>query len=246
MMFDQTNQTTDDKAGGPPAMLANVTDDFVRQGFIRKVYGILSVQLVFTFLVALPIQQADHAWIIQNRPLCQFAMILSIGLVLGVSCCCQDAMRNFPTNYGILFLVTLCQAVIVGFVSNMYTAESVALAVALTAGIFFGLTVFAMTTSIDTTGFGHYLAAAVWGLFLTSLLCMFFPYSPMMQKIFAGAGAIIFSMYIVYDTQLIVGGKHTKHRFAIDDYCFAALNIYLDIIHLFLYLLQLFGQRDGR
>merc|ERR1719198_1558127 len=100
-----------------------------------------------------------------------------------------------------------------------------------------------MTTKTDFTGFGPYLFAALLGLILMSFLCMFFPYSPMMQKVMAGFGAILFSFYIVYDTQLICGGKHKKHQFGVDDYVFAALNIYLDIINLFLYLLSLFGDR---
>lgn len=75
-----------------------------------------------------------------------------------------------------------------------------------------------------------------------------------------------FEGYIVLDTQMIVGGKHSRYRFTIDDYCFdrasvpsfgsdfcfaweimgtcqAAIAIYLDIVNLFLFLLQLFGER---
>ena len=63
-----------------------------------------------------------------------------------------------------------------------------------------------------------------------------------MQKIYAGTGALLFGGYIVYDTQLIIGGKH-RNKFAIDDYVFAAINIYLDVINEFLYLLELFGDR---
>jgi len=40
-----------------------------------------------------------------------------------------------------------------------------------------------------------------------------------------------------------MGGKHQKVQFGVDDYVFAALNIYLDIINLFISLLQLMGSR---
>ena len=53
-------------------------------------------------------------------------------------------------------------------------------------------------------------------------------------------GALIFSLYIVYDTQLMMGGKH-KYSLSPEEYIFAALNLYLDIINLFLYLLSIFG-----
>ena len=45
------------------------------------------------------------------------------------------------------------------------------------------------------------------------------------QNLYAGAGCLIFSCYLVYDTQLIVGGEHKKYQFGLDDYVFAALNI---------------------
>jgi len=52
---------------------------------------------------------------------------------------------------------------------------------------------------------------------------------------YCGCGALLFSFYIVYDTQKMLGsyGGH-KVQFSVDDYCFAALNLYLDVINLFL------------
>jgi hypothetical protein len=219
--------------------LKSLTNQAVRKGFIQKVYGILSVQLIVSALIAAPIAMMH----IQAR-VAQACMMISLCTVLAVSCCTKAA-RTFPTNYCFLFVITVCESVIVGFISEMYTLPSVMMAAGLTGFIFVGLTIFAFTTKKDFTGCGPYLYACLLGLILTSLLCVFFPFSPMMQKIQAGAGAIIFSFYIVYDTQLIVGGKHTKHEFECDDYVFAALAIYLDIVNLFLYLLQLFGDRDN-
>ena len=60
--------------------------------------------------------------------------------------------------------------------------------------------------------------------------------------VYCVAGALLFSFYLIYDTQLIIGGNH-KHHFSIDDYCMAAINLYIDIIQLFLWLLQIFGKR---
>jgi len=80
--------------------------------------------------------------------------------------------------------------------------------------------------------------------FLATIFAWIWPgaYS-ILNTIYACAGATLFSFYIVYDTQLIVGGTHKKHQFSIDDYAFAALNLYMDIINLFLMLLSLLGNR---
>lgn len=228
--------------GGMDDKVNEIVEGEIRSGFIRKVYGILTVQLLLTGVIAYPITLMDHAWIIANRSLVQACMMISLVLVLGVSCCCSEIARKVPYNYLFLFVVTVCEAVIVGFVSAQYTAQSVVIAAFLTSFIFLGLTIFAMTTQTDFTGMGGYLAAAGFGLFGIMIVTMFFP-GVMMQKVIGGLGAILFSFYIVYDTQLICGGKHKKHSFGVDDYVFAALNIYLDIINLFLYILSLFGER---
>merc|ERR1711971_530255 len=57
---------------------------------------------------------------------------------------------------------------------------------------------------------------------------------------FGSAGALIFSLYIIYDTQLMMGGKH-KYSLSPEEYIFAALNIYLDVINLFMYILMIVG-----
>ena len=57
---------------------------------------------------------------------------------------------------------------------------------------------------------------------------------------YASAGALIFSFYIIYDTQMMMGGAH-KYSVSPEEYIFAALNLYLDIINLFMYILMIFG-----
>jgi FtsH-binding integral membrane protein len=222
---------------------ADAWEKDVRSGFVQKVYGILSVQLLLTAAIAYPIYNMPQEWINANRSLADIAMLVSLVMILGVGCCCQEVARKFPQNYVFLFVVTVCESIIVGIFSHRFSGDSIMYAVVMTAGIFFGLTVFAFTTKHDFTGIGPYLYVALLGMVLTGCLMMFFPYSPLSHRIMAGIGTILFSFYIVYDTQLIIGGRHKKHQFAVDDYVWAALNIYLDIINLFIYLLELTGER---
>lgn len=66
-----------------------------------------------------------------------------------------------------------------------------------------------------------------------------------MHTVYDIVGILVFVVYIIYDTQLIMGemGGHKKHQFSVDDYAFAALNLYLDLINLFLHLLHLLGKK---
>ena len=54
------------------------------------------------------------------------------------------------------------------------------------------------------------------------------------------AGAFVFSLYLIYETQMMMGGKH-KYALDPEEYIFAALNIYLDVINLFMYILMIVG-----
>lgn len=58
--------------------------------------------------------------------------------------------------------------------------------------------------------------------------------------IYASLGALIFSVYLIYDTQLMMGGKH-KYSISPEEYIFAALNLYLDVVNIFIYILTIIG-----
>ena len=70
-----------------------------------------------------------------------------------------------------------------------------------------------------------------------------FIHNQIYNLIYSCLGALIFSFYIVYDTQLIIGGKHTKYKYDDEDYVIAALSLYLDIINLFIYILEILNKK---
>merc|ERR1719162_343981 len=189
-----------------------------------------------------------------NPGMVMFLMFFSLAVSIAMMCtfvCNPGLMRSSPTNYIILFIFTLAESVVVGFICIQYTQESVLIVTAVTAFVVFGLTLFACQTTYDFTGCGPYLMCAL--LVLCAMSFCFWiasmlglggsPAFQALRMVYAGFGACLFSFYIVYDTQLIIGGKNKQHEFCIDDYCMAAINLYMDIIQLFLFLLQLFGNR---
>lgn len=219
------------------------TDAILRRGFVRKVYGILSAQLALTAAIAGPLvfSRAAQLWLMANLWVVGLAAATTLITML-VMVCIPSTARSYPGNYIMLFLFTASEGLLVGVTASAYTVPSVIMALVMTVLIVAGLTVYACTTKDDFTGAGPYLFAFLWGMIVFGIILIFFP-SPFAQKLYAGMGAILFCMYIVYDTQLIMGGKNHRYKFGLDDYVFAALNIYLDIIQLFLYLLKLFGER---
>lgn len=221
----------------------------IRRGFVRKVYGILTVQLLLTVAIAAPLSQAQ-IFVRNNTWLLGLSMIATLGAICAMTCC-QQTTRMYPQNYVCLFIFTFFEAILVGFISAAYTPQSVVLAAATTVLIFGCMTVYAWKTDTDFTGFGPYIFAAMMAMmcfgFMLMILSMCGVSIEWGMMLYDLMGIVIFTFYIVFDTQMILGewGGH-KIQFGVDDYVFAALNLYLDIINLFIYLLRLFGERERR
>eukprot|EP00437_Effrenium_voratum_P022266 CAMPEP_0181409908 /NCGR_PEP_ID=MMETSP1110-20121109/7066_1 /TAXON_ID=174948 /ORGANISM="Symbiodinium sp., Strain CCMP421" /LENGTH=270 /DNA_ID=CAMNT_0023532439 /DNA_START=40 /DNA_END=853 /DNA_ORIENTATION=- len=236
--------------------LAGIHDTVVRHGFVRKVYGILSMQLIVTTAIAagtmryaLQLRQTNPAAI----PIVMtFSIAVTISTML-VFLCCPQTMRKSPTNYVLLSLFTVAESFMVGFICVQYTAQSVLVTFAVTSVVVVALSIFACQTKYDITGFMPYFLMATMVLFgfgfALSIAAMCGASQTgafqTLNLVYAAGGALLFSGYIIMDTQLIVGGKHQRFRFCIDDYCMAAITIYLDIVQLFLFLLRLLGDVDA-
>lgn len=218
----------------------------VRVGFVRKVYGILCAQLLVTIIIAAPLSQArtfvkSNVWL----------LFLSIAMTTASACvmaCCRDFCRKFPHNYIFLFTFTVFEGILLGFATAAFTWQSVMLAVGLTVAIFVGMTVYAWNTSTDFTGWGPYLFGFLCGLcafgFALAIMSWCGVVIHWMYMLYDFLGVLLCTFFIIFDTQMILGqwGGHSN-QFSIDDYVFASLNLYLDVVRLFLHLLRLFGER---
>jgi len=212
----------------------------VRRGFIRKVYSILSCQLLITGGVI-----AIFLFVSQVKEYVQANMWVywsSFGITLAcifAMACFQDVRRTSPGNFICLGIFTICESLMLGTISTYYEADEVLLAVGITVAVTFGLTVFSFQTKIDFTRCGGVLFAALLVLFIAGI-CLSFTSFGLTNIIYASCGALLFSFYIIYDTQMMMGGKH-KYSVSPEEYIFAALNLYLDIINLFLFILRIVG-----
>lgn len=142
-------------------------------------------------------------------------------------------------NFIFLFLFTIAESVLLGVAASTYDAEAVIMAAGISAAVCLGLSIFAFQTKWDFTVMGGVLFVAVIILMIFGIIAIFIP-GKVIILIYASLGALIFSIYLVYDTQLMIGGKH-KYSISPEEYIFAALNLYLDIINIFLYILTIIG-----
>jgi len=212
-------------------------DDMLKIGFIRKVYGILSFQLSITVaFTALTFIPSVSQFFLTNIWLFWTCLGLSLFIVIPLICF-RDLSRTVPINYILMTLWTICESVMVATCCSYYDPQVVIMAGTLTAAVTISLTIYAFTTKTDFTFCGALLFVLICLMLFFGMFCFIFGRA--LHTFYCVLGVLVYSLYLIYDTQLVMGKYGTEYQ--IDDYIIAAIMIYIDIIHIFLYLLQLFG-----
>ena len=132
-----------------------------------------------------------------------------------------------------------------GLLVSFYTPESVANTFFITAGTFGGMAVFGAVTKRDLSSLGSFLIMGIWALML-AFVVNWFMHSSALQYAISAIGALIFTGLTAVDVQRFRKMGHLGFHTAEEEGKAAlvgALNLYLDFVNLFIYLLRLFGDR---
>jgi FtsH-binding integral membrane protein len=223
-----------------------------RLGFVRKVYGILSVQLLVTTLAVLLAQYPLRDFFLYSGAIAGYiaiaCMVVTFITMIMITCCTSMA-RKVPTNYILLGIFTACESYLVSMITAFYSPTDVLLAAILTFTVTVVLTIYACTTKTDITVCGGLLWVLGWGFFAICFLLAFVNWGSKetyntVYLILSVAGLCIYALYLIYDTQLIMGGK--RYQLTLDDYVLGALVLYIDIIVMFLRILRIIGILRGQ
>lgn len=209
----------------------------------------LGVSALFSFLFATNEQLLGYlvntatgglntlGWVVMFAPL-GFVMLMSFGY----------ARLSAPAITALFVLYAAINGISFSFILLAYTASSV-VGCFLSAAVMFGvMAVLGYTTKQDLTGFGRILTMALIGI-VVAMLINFFMKSEMMDYVISIIGVIVFTGLTAYDVQKL---KRIGAGIEFDGTAAAgvkklailgALNLYLDFINLFLFLLRIFGGR---
>ncbi|KAG5856789.1 protein lifeguard 1 [Anguilla anguilla] len=246
--YDDMGNPMDSHSSAPPEYSQgfedqdtfHFSDAAIRRGFVRKVYLTLMVQLLITVgIICAFLYWNDLKHWVQHNSWFTYTMMGLVFVLIIVLSCCENVRRKVPLNFIFLGLFTIVEGFMLGSVTVFYEAEAVLWAIGATALVSFALSVFAMQSKWDFTAASGAMWAIGWTLISFGLLCAILR-TQYLYIVYASLGTLVFSIYLVMDTQLMLGGKH-KYSISPEEYIFAALNLYLDIITLFLLLLQLIG-----
>lgn len=237
----ETNCTDNETKSKPPVdKLKAMSEGSLRASFRRKVYGIVTAQLFVTAVVASTcalqprIRDLMVSMAMSNSRWLQFAILIpTLASLMALS---LGAKKHFPANYIFLSVFTLSISTNVGCVCAVFYAAGLGSLILQAGGItlmiFLGLTAYTLWSGKDFSYIGGFLSIALWGLVITSFAGLFFP-SLVCNVGFSCIGAMTFCGYIIFDTWRL------EKKFGYDDYIEATIEIYLDIINLFLYVLKI-------
>lgn len=207
-----------------------------RRVFIRNVYFILQLQLLLTagicacFMYIQPLQDAA----VNNYY--AFILVPLIPMII-VMVCMFKYKTVVPLNLALLVLFTVLQSLTVGALCGVYASAGYGILVLqafiITWAIFFSLTIFVLQSKIDFTWLGAGLQSAVICLFVWGFFVWWFGYYAYMMYLLIGV--FVFVGYILYDTSMILT------RLGPEDTVIAAMELYLDFINLFVFILALLG-----
>ena len=179
----------------------------------------------------------NYSWVLPTSVISSFVSLFALG---------GELRFKVPHNFALLSVFTFSQSISVATVVSFYKVKQVLLALAQTGIAVLGLTLYAFQPNpkYDLTPFGSSLILGLSIFMMTTLMGIFFPQIALNQKIISGVGAFLFGLFLIYDTQLIVGGQHKKGQISTKDYIMGSITLYMDIINIFLYILRLLGQGD--
>ena len=157
--------------------------------------------------------------------------------------CCRWLSRKVPYNYLFLTAITLCEAISCSIASSIYSFQIVALALILTIVATLTITFYACTTKKDFSTWRVGLYCIFMQMVTFGMIAVLFKIRAL-YSFYTFCSTIIVGIYLIYDTQLIMGKLGVGY--SVDDYIFATLEIYMDIIRLFLLILRILGNSSRR
>ena len=227
------------RAGGD---VAGRYDEGLRKHML-SIYNYMASAVLLTGIVALVSASSGLTLAIAGTPLMWVVMLAPLAFVLAMS---FGLNKMSKSTLNILFWA---YATVMGLslstIFLVYTGESIAVTFFATAGAFAGLSLFGYTTKKDLSGFGSFLIMGVVGLIIAGLVNLFLQ-SSTMSLVISGLGVLIFAGLTAYDTQRL---KEEYVHLRGTEYIgkaviMGALNLYLDFINMFTYLLRFLGTRE--
>jgi FtsH-binding integral membrane protein len=212
------------------------------RSYMLSVYNYMASGVLLTGIVALLFANSGLAAQVLSTPLRWVIVLAPLGFVMAMSFGLNRMKTSTLQMLFWAFAVTM--GLSLSSIFLVYTGVSIAQTFFAVSAGFLGLSLYGYTTKRDLSGFGTFLIMGVVGLFIAMLINLFLQ-SPAFQMAISAIGVLLFAGLTAYDTQKIksmyahVAGSDMMGKVVI----MGALNLYLDFINMFMFLLSFMGDR---
>lgn len=213
------------------------------RSYMLSVYNYMASGVLLTGIVALLFASSGLAEQVLSTPLRWVIMLAPLGFVMAMSFGLNR--MSTATLQMLYWAFTVVMGLSMSSIFLVYTGTSIAQTFFAVSAAFAGLSLFGYTTKKDLSGMGTFLIMGVVGLLVAMVINIFLQSSTLAFAI-SGIGVLIFAGLTAYDTQKIksmyayVAGTDMMGKVVI----MGALNLYLDFINMFTFLLSFMGNRD--
>ncbi|KAL7592455.1 hypothetical protein Lser_V15G32417 [Lactuca serriola] len=220
---------------------SQMEDPQLRWGFIRKVYSILTLQLLLTVLIAsiVVLTPRINQFFRTQTGLIVYLIIAIITMI--VLLVMQLLMNRHPHNIIMLGLFTVMFSVMVGVSCVFSKGKIIMEASLLTSVMVVSLTLFtfwAAKRGYDFNFLWPFLFCTLILVLIFSIIQIFFPMGSLVRMIISFVVALLYCGFIIYDTDNLI------KRCSYDEYILAATMLYIDMVQLFLTMLSILGIID--
>ena len=214
-------------------------------GFLSKMYSYMGLAVLVSAIAAFLTMTVFRAAVMQMpTALMWIILIIPFGLSIGIS---FKATRNPTAGFVMLMILAIIYGFEFALLAGFYTGAQIGTAFLSSAAVFGSMAIFGTFTKRDLNNVGSYMGAALIGLLVAMLVNMFLRNS-VATFVFSIIGVVIFTGLTAYDAQKMksiynnYGSQVSTNGLAV----LGALQLYLDFINIFLFLLQIFGMGNDR
>ena len=205
-----------------------------RATLVRRTYALVLVSVLVTIVgVSFALSQPAVLQAVAQHPFIAFLAALAPLFIAG------RVKAAFPMNIGFVPLFNFAMGVMISPAIFFYGSRQPGLigqAAVLTIGAFGILTLYAFVSRRDFSAWGGFLMVGLWVLIGTMLLNVFFQ-NAAVDLWLASVAVLLFSGLLLYDTWRL------RNFYGPDEYVGAAVQIYLDLLNMFMAILRVMGNR---
>lgn len=218
--------------------------------FVMFTYAHMSLGVLTTAVIAIIMAFTNMTYVLYASMgrLGMFALV-AVQIILSFWLCFGIYKMQASTAKLIFYSYSALTGITLSTIFYTFSIKTIGIALLMSAAFFVCLTMFAFTTKLNMLRFGNILMVALIALMVTQFVLYFVAANSATLRIISAIAILIFAGFTAHDAQLtrrVAEENYDDPQLSQKYSILCALQLYVDFINLFIYMLQLFGTNDDR